>query len=568
VIYGLAVIVLFGIVLLVVGVRGRRVGDDPHCAACGFNLRGLEVGTNRCPECGGETSAPEAVRRGVKRRRRTPLVAGLLLFLAAGVPLGLLGWRAGREFDWTPYEPTSWLIADVDGAGPTAPAARMQLLIRVGSDRSSQKDVDRIVDAALARQADRSKPWNATWADVIHEAAELKRLDDERFKRCLTQGISQTLVTRPQLRDGQFVHAQIDLRADHFIPQTILQGRMRCDELRIGDVSVLPASPQSLDQPWIGASTIDLRFPLTQELMRKLPYTKHTMATRMHFEFKVIDPFISKEMAFELPVSAPVEMLPAGAKTDAFQAPASDHRAMPNALRTNVYISPEGRICVYVRAASNLPHALAMRVVVAQGPVEYPAGLLFVRAGQPAAWHPTGWHAPPAGATVPKGIVEVRLIPDQAAADEQLFPGSYWGELMVLPSYTQRAAEDEPMFYSDEHVSVARVYETVGTPQVRRVVRTGRRVDISLFAIPRPVHFAHRVFLSVAGQELELPEPWLAPNQLNSVYGASAEIDPLITNVDIILRPDADWMSRSADPLRPWAGEVLLRRVPITDPPP
>jgi len=44
VIYGLAVIVLSGIVLLVVGVRGRRVGDDPHCAACGFNLRGLEVG--------------------------------------------------------------------------------------------------------------------------------------------------------------------------------------------------------------------------------------------------------------------------------------------------------------------------------------------------------------------------------------------------------------------------------------------------------------------------------------------------------------------------------------------
>jgi hypothetical protein len=79
--------------LLVLGVRGKRLNDHPACRRCGFDLDGLELARPepRCPECGRPCSTAGgrlAVRRGVRRRR--PLVAwiGVALLLLVAAPAG------------------------------------------------------------------------------------------------------------------------------------------------------------------------------------------------------------------------------------------------------------------------------------------------------------------------------------------------------------------------------------------------------------------------------------------------------------------------------------------------
>ena len=59
-----------GLLLLTVGLRGRRVGQDWHCGRCGYCLAGIaELGV--CPECEARVSDPayRVVGRCVRRRR-------------------------------------------------------------------------------------------------------------------------------------------------------------------------------------------------------------------------------------------------------------------------------------------------------------------------------------------------------------------------------------------------------------------------------------------------------------------------------------------------------------------
>src|SRR5690349_6074803 len=55
-----AATLLLGVVLLALGLRGRRVGDHPYCRRCGFDLFGLPPAHPACPECGADLLAAPA----------------------------------------------------------------------------------------------------------------------------------------------------------------------------------------------------------------------------------------------------------------------------------------------------------------------------------------------------------------------------------------------------------------------------------------------------------------------------------------------------------------------------
>ena len=98
-----SVLVLVGLALIAMGVRGKRINDRPTCRGCGFDLSGLgdlkatlgadgSVSGTVCPECGSQVWKPGSVRLGQRSRARlwglasTRGVIGVVL-----VVLGLAG---------------------------------------------------------------------------------------------------------------------------------------------------------------------------------------------------------------------------------------------------------------------------------------------------------------------------------------------------------------------------------------------------------------------------------------------------------------------------------------------
>ena len=142
------VFILCGLLLLVIGVamgrsarRSLREGHDPHCVACGRNLRGLDE-PERCPECGRDLGEADAVTRGRPTADRTDLtLAGLAV--AGGLALLIAGGKSVYKLNWSPLmvkvAPDSWLLDGRATPGARAAAASTELKRRFGvSDRSPE----------------------------------------------------------------------------------------------------------------------------------------------------------------------------------------------------------------------------------------------------------------------------------------------------------------------------------------------------------------------------------------------------------------------------------------------
>src|SRR3954449_10067266 len=119
--------------LVLIGLRGRRVNDHPICRRCGFDLFGKPAESTVCSECGADLNHRRAVWVG-QREPRAWLLRTALPVLAISVGWsGLLGWDAARKTDWNRHKPVWWLMRDVDGrAGPTRNAALVELGRRIG----------------------------------------------------------------------------------------------------------------------------------------------------------------------------------------------------------------------------------------------------------------------------------------------------------------------------------------------------------------------------------------------------------------------------------------------------
>jgi hypothetical protein len=136
-----------GVVLLVFGLRGRKIDDFPYCRKCRYNLTGLT--SDRCPECGTVLTTSN-VTIGLRRRSRRLLLVGLLIMIGCGIPLGVWGWKALRTVDWYSKKPARWVIADAADANTgIAAKAYQELLGRLQAERLSSGQKRRLAGVAL-----------------------------------------------------------------------------------------------------------------------------------------------------------------------------------------------------------------------------------------------------------------------------------------------------------------------------------------------------------------------------------------------------------------------------------
>ena len=113
---GLFVLLAFAVMipamyLLVSGLRGRRVGDEPRCARCGYILLHLE--SDVCPECGTAISPANTVH-GQKRRGIGRSVLGLVLLTVAVLMVLAPVRSAIGNIPWYQYKPARFVLADLD----------------------------------------------------------------------------------------------------------------------------------------------------------------------------------------------------------------------------------------------------------------------------------------------------------------------------------------------------------------------------------------------------------------------------------------------------------------------
>lgn len=295
---------LAGLVLFVLGVRGRRVGREPHCRGCGFDLTGIASQSavaqsslaqstfaqsslaqssagGRCPECGRDVSLAESVRYGRRRVRLGLLVAGLLLFLAAGAGVGALGVRAVAGVNWNTYKPLWLLRLEAVGTNFEADAALAEIVLRIENEGLRAPAVRRLVEQALALQANPVAVWNEGWGDVVVSAERAyDALSDSELAAFLDRAVDVRLNVREKVLLGRPTRVSVSVSTARGPGGTGVQLRSSAEAATLDGepwtATVLPAPSRSTVRSG-GSSTYStiVAFPET------LPAGPHTLAVHL-----------------------------------------------------------------------------------------------------------------------------------------------------------------------------------------------------------------------------------------------------------------------------------------------
>jgi len=173
-----SLVVLVGLLLMLLGWVGRRVGEHPHCRKCGFDLHGSMgsggVRPGSCPECGADLSVGRRVVTGLRRRRLSVVGVGLLMVVGGVGAGGALLWVNGQQVNLNQYKPV-WLLrneANRHGTG-TSGDALDELVSRLHAGKLSRSQVDGLVSDALVVQGNASTAWDTDWGEIVEQAKDV-----------------------------------------------------------------------------------------------------------------------------------------------------------------------------------------------------------------------------------------------------------------------------------------------------------------------------------------------------------------------------------------------------------
>lgn len=192
-----------GLLLLILGLRGRKVDDHPLCRKCKFDLTGRPETSTRCPECGTELTA-SAIIHGHRRRSAPKLWAGVMLLLFGLATTGIVVTAIAGNINWMEYKPVWWLTREArSSVATTRTPALNELQRRITATELSQAQIDALADEALAIQADQTKTWDSGWGNIVESARSGNQLDQQRWVRYARQAVQVKVVPRDTVLRGQ-----------------------------------------------------------------------------------------------------------------------------------------------------------------------------------------------------------------------------------------------------------------------------------------------------------------------------------------------------------------------------
>lgn len=234
--------VALGVLLLVLGIRGKRLNRHPVCRDCRFDLSGQPEGTITCPECGAGLKRPRAVRIGQRRKRPVFIALGGVLTSFPLLLIAAAAWAllTGAEIDQ--YKPLGLLLWEAKHTGATRMTSiARELNRRVTGKKLSPSQRGSVVETALWIQGEPAKPWCSEWGDLIEDAkadGTLSKEDDERYRR--NAPVLEWTV-RPRVMAGDPVPVVAKVKEARVGSAAMMQGMASMTSATVDGTKVKPA---------------------------------------------------------------------------------------------------------------------------------------------------------------------------------------------------------------------------------------------------------------------------------------------------------------------------------------
>ncbi|MBN1513574.1 MAG: hypothetical protein JXB13_16280 [Phycisphaerae bacterium] len=432
-----AVLGIVGVVLLVRGVRGRRVGDHPLCARCGYDLFGSTPETTTCPECGADRTQPGAVRIGRLQRRRGSIIAGVILL----VPVGALVSASMSRVNWIQITPVSWLRASARaGTGPASDRALKELVRRLNASELSSEQVDTLVSDALKVQADVTRTWQPDWGNIIETARALGAVSDEDWQTYAKQALASafTLEIRPKVRRGDPVVYRVRRASVRAGDGEVLLCLYDLRETRLGEIIRIGRSGGGGHLNAGGTGAFGSFMSLSPEEWTRISDGRHnaemTLActVREHQPNRDPDegPVITEQ---SITLTSPWEVVGADHPTVTVTSPPEHREAVRDSL-ADIELTRRKQAdgTPYLEGIFSLdqpPMDLAFDVVLRSGLREWKQGTVSIVAGGNTHWSTSSENVP--DADVMK--VDVIFVPSEEVARQTVDLTNIWGETVIIP---------------------------------------------------------------------------------------------------------------------------------------
>jgi hypothetical protein len=131
--------------------------------------------------------------------------------------------------DLNRYKPLWWLTRQADAA-VVGEISRRQL-----AGELSDGQLGDVVDAALAAQADVTRPWLNGWGDAIERARIDGKLSDEKWRLYAKQVLPLSLVARPRIRAGDPIPIEVHYAGLRSAANSRLRAHLRVMRAFLGD---------------------------------------------------------------------------------------------------------------------------------------------------------------------------------------------------------------------------------------------------------------------------------------------------------------------------------------------
>ncbi len=192
-----------GLVLLGVGLRGRRVDDHVLCRMCGYDLTGMPDGVKNCSECGTDVRQARSTKIGHRTRRKWLVGSSAVVLLLCLSWLALVTYVSVRGIDVNQYKPVWLLLRETAGKDvQVRDAALAELFRRVSAKAMPAGTLKAVLDRALRAQADVKKPWVPAWGDIVELAHSQGQISPDQWSLYIKQAPQIVFRVRPQIRQG------------------------------------------------------------------------------------------------------------------------------------------------------------------------------------------------------------------------------------------------------------------------------------------------------------------------------------------------------------------------------